>query len=146
MQITGRSDATLNRGGVRIGTSEVYRGAEAVAGVVDSLVVSLERPDGGAYMPLFVQLQPGMSLDDNLVQRIRKALRDDFSPRHVPDEIVQVEEIPYTMTGKKLEVPVKKILMGGDVTQVVNRDAMKNPHSIEFFITFSQRAAGVSKP
>lgn len=144
VQITGRSDSTLNRGGIRIGTSEVYRGAEAVAGVVDSLVVSIERPDGGAYMPMFVQLQPGMSLGDDLVQRIRKALRDNFSPRHVPDEIFQVEEIPYTMTGKKLEVPVKKILMGGDIEKAVNRDAMKNPHSIEFFIAFAHRVAGVS--
>ncbi len=145
VQITGRSDSTLNRGGIRIGTSEVYRGAEGVAGVVDSLVVSIERPDGGAYMPMFVQLQPGMSLSDDLVQQIRKALRDNFSPRHVPDEIFQVEEIPYTMTGKKLEVPVKKILMGGNIEKAVNRDAMKNPHSIEFFITFAQRVAGISK-
>ncbi len=134
IQILGRSDSTLNRGGVRIGTSEVYRGVEKVAAVADSLVVSLELSGGRHYMPLFVQLQPGLVLNDDIVQQIRQSLREDFTPRHVPDEILQIEEVPYTMTGKKLETPVKKILMGFDIDKSVNRDAMRNPKAIDYFI------------
>lgn len=137
VQILGRSDATLNRGGVRIGTAEVYRGVEAVAAVVDSLAVSIELADGGHYLPLFVQLRPGLMLDDALRAEIRTALRERFTPRHVPDEIIQVEAIPYTLTGKKLETPVKKLLMGFPPERAASRDAMQNPVSLDWFIAFA---------
>ena len=137
VQILGRSDATLNRGGVRIGTAEVYRGVEAVPAVVDSLAVSIELADGGHYLPLFVQLRPGLVLDDALRGALRTALRERFTPRHVPDEILQVEAIPYTLTGKKLETPVKKLLMGFPPERAASRDAMQNPDSLDWFIGFA---------
>jgi len=137
VQILGRSDATLNRGGVRIGTAEVYRGVEAVPAVVDSLAVSIELVDGGHYLPLFVQLRPGLALDDALRADIRTALRERFTPRHVPDDIFQVEAIPYTLTGKKLETPVKKLLMGVPAERAASRDALQNPASLDWFIAFA---------
>ena len=114
--ITGRSDATLNRGGVRVGTAEIYRVAEAVEGVVDSLVVHLEAADAAdpGTLVLFVVLAGGEQLDEAATRRIRDAIRRDLSPRHVPDEVVQVTAIPTTLSGKKLELPVKKILLGAD--------------------------------
>lgn len=139
IQIVGRSDSTLNRGGIRIGTSEVYRGVEKVEAVADSLVLSIELSGGRHYMPLFVQLKPGIILDDEIIAQIKHALRRDFTPRHVPDEVIQIDEIPYTMTGKKLETPVKKILMGFDIDKSVNRDAMRNPETIDYFIEFSKK-------
>ncbi len=139
IQIMGRSDSTLNRGGIRIGTSEVYRGVEKVEAVADSLVVSLELSGGRAYMPLFVQLQPGLRLNEEVIKQIKVALRSDFSPRHVPDAVFQVDEIPYTMTGKKLETPVKKILMGFDLEKSVNRDSMRNPETIDYYIALSEK-------
>ena len=139
LQIMGRSDSTLNRGGIRIGTSEVYRGVENVDAIADSLVVSIELSGGRAYMPLFVQLKPGLTLNDDIVKQIKVALRKDFTPRHVPDEVFQIDEIPYTMTGKKLETPVKKILMGFDLEKSVNRDSMRNPETIDYFIDFAEK-------
>ncbi|HAD08053.1 MAG TPA: acetoacetate--CoA ligase [Porticoccaceae bacterium] len=139
IQIMGRSDSTLNRGGIRIGTSEVYRGVEKVEAVADSLVISLELSGGRHYMPLFVQLQPGLTLSDDIIGQIKQSLRSDFTPRHVPDEVFQIDEVPYTMTGKKLETPVKKILMGFDIDTSVNRDAMRNPETIDYFIEFSEK-------
>ena len=135
----GRSDSTLNRGGIRIGTSEVYRGVEKVEAVADSLVISLELSGGRHYMPLFVQLQPGLTLNDDIIGQIKQSLRSNFTPRHVPDEVFQIDEVPYTMTGKKLETPVKKILMGFDIDKSVNRDAMRNPEAIDYFIEFSEK-------
>jgi acetoacetyl-CoA synthetase len=137
VQILGRSDATLNRGGVRIGSAEIYRGVERVAEVADSLAVSIELADGGHYLPLFVQLQPGLVLDDAIRAAIRASLREHCSPRHVPDEILQVGEIPYTLTGKKLETPVKKLLMGFPAERAANRDALKNPASLDYFLEFA---------
>jgi len=128
----------LNRGGIRIGTSEVYRGVEKVEAVADSLVISIELSGGRHYMPLFVQLKPGLTLNDEIIGQIKKSLRQDFTPRHVPDEVFQIDEIPYTMTGKKLETPIKKILMGFDLEKSVNRDAMRNPETIDYFIEFSK--------
>lgn len=139
VKIMGRSDSTLNRGGIRIGTSEVYRGVEKVAAVADSLVVSLELSGGRHYMPLFVQLQPGLTLTEEIVGQIRQSLRQNFTPRHVPDEVLQIDEVPYTMTGKKLETPVKKILMGFAIEKSVNRDAMRNPETIDYFIALSKK-------
>ncbi len=135
--ISGRSDATLNRHGVRIGTSEIYRSVEGLDEVVDSLVVNLELAGGYFFMPLFVQLEPGAELDERLRRAIADKLRGDYSPRHVPDRIYAVEAVPYTITGKKMEVPVKKILRGGDPQQVANRDIMRNPESLDFFIRFA---------
>lgn len=131
--ITGRSDATLNRGGVRVGTAEIYRVAESIEGVVDSLVVHLESPeaDDPGTLVLFVVLTAGTSLDDDLITRIRSGLRSGLSPRHVPDEIHQVPTIPTTLSGKKLELPVKKILQGSDPDSVASRDALQDPAALD---------------
>ncbi len=131
--ISGRSDATLNRGGVRVGTAEIYRVAEAIDGVVDSLVVHLEAPaaDDPGNLVLFVVLAPGVELDDEIRDRLRGGLRVGLSPRHVPDEIHQVANIPTTLSGKKLELPVKKILRGGDPDDVASRGALKDPAALD---------------
>lgn len=134
--VLGRSDATLNRYGVRIGTAEVYRSVNSLAEVEDSLIVNLDLPEGNFFMPLFVKLADGMTLDKELDGRIRAKLRSDYSPRHVPDKIIQVNDIPYTLTGKKMEVPVKKILLGRSVNEVANRDAMANPESLDIFVDY----------
>ena len=134
--VTGRSDATLNRGGVRIGTAEIYRIVEQMPEVADSLVVHLEDPDGGmGQLVLLVQpAHPGPDehvLDEELVAAIRSALRSALSPRHVPDRIVGVGGVPRNLTGKKLELPVKRILQGADVASVVSRQAMANPEALD---------------
>ena len=134
--IKGRSDSTLNRYGVRIGTAEIYRAIEALDAIDDSLVVNLDLPGGNFFMPLFVKLADGCKLNAELIEAIAQTLKTQCSPRHVPDQVYAVVEIPYTLTGKKLEVPVRKILMGFDLAQSVSRDAMMNPHSIEYFIEF----------
>lgn len=136
--IYGRSDATLNRHGVRIGTAEIYRAVNQIEAIADSLIVNLELEGGEHYMPLFVKLQPGSVLDDELRQRIRQTLRSAYSPRHVPDDIIEVPDIPYTLSGKKLETPVKKILLGHPVEKAANLGAMKNPESIEVFVNFKR--------
>lgn len=140
--IYGRSDATLNRHGIRIGTAEIYRSLNKVPGVADSLIVNLELSEGRHYMPLFVVTAEGVALDKDLKEKIRHQLRSDYSPRHVPDEIIGVEEIPYTISGKKLEAPVKKVLMGIPLSRAANKDAMRNPWSMAFFEKF---AAGIDK-
>ncbi len=131
--IYGRSDATLNRMGVRIGTSEIYRAVEEASRVQDSLVVSLERKEGSWYMPLFVQLAPGDAVDEELEKEIRTRIRERISPRFVPDDIVQVEEIPYTLSGKKMEKPVKEILQGTPAEEAASPDSMRNPGALEDF-------------
>ncbi len=136
--ITGRSDATLNRGGVRMGTSEFYTVVEEQPEVEDSLVVHLEDPEGGpGELVLFVQLASGVSLDDDLRKRLGGALRGALSPRHVPDTIEAVPAIPRTLTGKKLELPVKRILLGADAEQVASRDALANPAAIDAFVDYA---------
>ncbi|WP_338873026.1 acetoacetate--CoA ligase [Spirosoma sp. SC4-14] len=135
--IYGRSDATLNRDGVRIGTSEIYSAVESLPEIADSLVVGLEQPGGRYFMPLFVVLQNGFALTDELVARIKKTLRSQFSPRHVPDAIYAISEVPYTISGKKLETPVKKILSGVDVSLAASKDTLRNPAALEPFITFT---------
>ena len=137
--ISGRSDATLNRGGVRVGTAEIYRVAEAIAGVVDSLVVHLEASDADdpGHLVLFVVLDEGSELDDDTMARIRTGLRSGLSPRHVPDEIHQVRSIPTTLSGKKLELPVKKILLGGDPATVASRGALKDPAALDAIVTIA---------
>lgn len=132
--IYGRSDATLNRGGVRIGTSEIYRAVDKVKEVKDSLVICLEKSGGEFWMPLFVVMQEGVALTDDIRKKINIAIRTDYSPRHVPDEIMAVPDVPYTISGKKTETPVKKILMGKDPKAVLNTGSLKNPASMDFFL------------
>jgi len=134
--ITGRSDATLNRGGVRVGTAEIYRIAESIEGVLDSLVVHLESPDADdpGTLVLFAVLDDGLELDDEMRRRIRSGLRTGLSPRHVPDEIHHVAAIPTTLSGKKLELPVKKILRGGDPEKVASRGALKDPAALDAIV------------
>ncbi|HEY1053610.1 MAG TPA: acetoacetate--CoA ligase [Emticicia sp.] len=132
--IYGRSDATLNRDGVRIGTAEVYNAIEAIPEIKDSLVICIEKPDGSFFMPLYVVLHENGLLDDNLIAKIKAQLRKQYSPRHVPDAIFEVPEIPYTISGKKMEMPIKKILMGTPVEKAVSLDAMRNPQSINWFL------------
>jgi acetoacetyl-CoA synthetase len=134
--IFGRSDATLNRQGVRIGTAEIYRAVDTVPEVKDSLIVNIELPGGGDYMPLFVVMKDTQLLTAEIKETIKKTLRAAYSPRHVPDEIIAVNDIPYTISGKKMEMPVKKILMGKPLEQSVNTGSVKNPGSLEFFKTF----------
>jgi acetoacetyl-CoA synthetase len=134
--IYGRSDSTLNRYGVRIGSAEIYRAVEALDDVADSLVVCLELPGGEFYMPLFVRPAAGV-VDDALRARITAKLRADCSPRHVPDEIVGVDAIPYTLTGKKMEVPVRRILAGMAPEKVASRDAMMQPEALDWYVRFA---------
>jgi acetoacetyl-CoA synthetase len=143
--IYGRSDSTINRHGVRMGTSEIYSAVEALPEVLDSLVIDVQRADGEAWMPLFVVLREGERLDDELRSRIRGRLREHCSPRHVPDEILQVEEIPRTLTGKKLEIPVKKILMGADPDRTASRDSLANPASLDFFSDLAGRVVSPTR-
>ena len=131
--ITGRSDSTINRGGVRMGTAEIYRAVLAIDDVVDALVVDI------GTMPLFVVLREGTELDDDLVARIRTRVREDCSPRHVPDEVVAVEEVPRTLSGKVLELPVKRILTGTPPEQAASRDSLANPAALDFFVSWAGR-------
>lgn len=136
--IYGRSDATINRKGLRLGSSEIYRAVETLPEVVDSLVVDLEFLGRDSYMPLFVVLAPGALLDDALATRIGAAIRVAVSARFVPDQIFAIPEVPRTLSGKKLEVPVKKLLLGGDPDRVANRDSMANPASLDWFVGFAE--------
>jgi acetoacetyl-CoA synthetase len=131
--ISGRSDATLNRGGVRMGTAEFYAVVEAIEGVADSLVVHLDDP-GQDRLLLFVSCSEGTELDDDLRRRINAALREQLSPRHVPDEVRQVPAVPRTLSGKKVEVPVKKILKGVPPEEAIARDALANPDALKAFL------------
>ncbi|MBO0939921.1 acetoacetate--CoA ligase [Fibrella sp. HMF5335] len=134
--IYGRSDATLNRDGVRIGTAEIYSAVESLPEIADSLVVGIEHENGTYEMPLFVALRDGQTLSDDLKTRIKQALRNQYSPRHVPDSIHQIAEVPYTISGKKMETPVKKILMGQQPDRVASPDTMRNPGSLKAFQAF----------
>ncbi len=136
--IEGRSDSTLNRGGIRFGTAELYRVMEGLPEIADSLVIGLELPDGGYWMPLFVALAPGAELDDELRSRIRAAIRRDLSPRHVPDEILVVSAVPRTLTGKKMEVPVKRLFLGRPVGEVAAPGAMADPTALEPFLALAR--------
>ena len=137
--IYGRSDATINRRGLRLGSSEIYQAVEGLSQIQDSLVVDLEFLGKESFMPLFVVLSTPGSLDDALKEQIKSAIRQSVSARFVPDDIVEVPEIPRTLSGKKLEVPVKKLLLGGDPAKVVNRDSMVNPDSFDLFITYANQ-------
>ena len=139
--IYGRSDATINRGGVRMGTAEIYRAVESVPEIADSVVVDIKK-DGKDYMPLFVVLEEGAELDDELEDKIKKSIIDTASPRHVPDEILAVPSVPRTLNGKKLEVPVKKILTGTPLEEAASRDSLSNPDSLDNFVELSERYGG----
>ena len=144
--IYGRSDATINRQGLRMGTSEIYNAIEALPEIGDSMVVDLEYLGRDSYMPLFVVLRPGAVLDDVLRQRLAQAIRQALSPRFVPDDIFQVAEIPRTLTGKKQELPIKKLLLGQPIEKVVNKDAMANPGCLDWYVAFAaQRASALQK-
>jgi len=137
--IYGRSDATINRHGLRMGTSELYSAIEALPEVLDSLVVDLEYLGRASYMPLFVVLRRGAVLDDAMKARLHHAIKTALSPRFVPDDIFQVAEVPRTLSGKKQELPIKKLLLGQPLEKVLNRDAMANPHCLDWFVGFAQK-------
>jgi len=146
--ISGRSDATINRGGVRMGTSEIYRAVLALEEIVDALVVDVPRvaSDGGAgqdsWMALFVVLREGAALDGELRAALARRVREDCSPRHVPDAVFAVAEVPRTLSGKVLEVPVKRILSGTPPAQAASRDSLANPAALDWFVRFARERAG----
>jgi acetoacetyl-CoA synthetase len=132
--IYGRSDSTINRQGVRMGTSEIYRAVQAVPEVLDALVVDIPKPGTEGWMPLFVVLREGAELDEELEGQIKRRIREQCSPRHVPDEIHRIAEVPRTLSGKVLEVPVKRILMGTPAEQAASRDSLANPTALDYFV------------
>ena len=138
--IYGRSDSTINRGGVRMGTSEIYRAALDIPEIVDALVVDVPREGTDGWMPLFVVLRDGASLDDDLRAMIRTRIREDCSPRHVPNEIIQIAEVPRTLSGKVLEVPVKRILMGTPAGEAASRESLANPEALDWFVALASKA------
>lgn len=134
--VLGRSDATLNRFGIRIGTAEIYRTLAQLEELADALIVNLDLPGGHFFMPLFLKLADGLTLDAELEKKVCDCLRRAYTPRHIPDRIFQVTEIPMTLTGKKMEVPVRRILMGQPVEKAVNLSAMRDPKALDFFIEY----------
>ncbi|MBT9553228.1 MAG: acetoacetate--CoA ligase [Hydrogenophaga sp.] len=139
--IYGRSDATINRHGLRMGTSELYSAVEALPEVLDSMVVDLEYLGRESYMPLFVVLRPGQTLDDAMTAKINGAIRTALSPRFLPNAIFQVAEIPRTLSGKKQELPIKKLLLGQPLEKVINREAMANPGCLDWYVAFARQRA-----
>ena len=139
--IYGRSDSTINRGGVRMGTSEIYRAVLDLDDVVDALVVDLPRDGTDGWMPLFVVLRDGAELTDDLVAEIRRRVREDCSPRHVPNEVRQIAAVPRTLSGKVLEVPVKRILMGTPADEAASRESLANPEALDFFVELAAESS-----
>jgi acetoacetyl-CoA synthetase len=135
--ISGRSDATINRGGIRMGTAEIYRAVLGLDEILDALVVDVD-----GWMPLFVVLREGAALGDDLTKRIAQRVREDCSPRHVPNEVHAVLEIPRTLSGKVLEIPVKRILQGTDPAEAASRDSLRNPAALDWFVRFARQRAG----
>jgi acetoacetyl-CoA synthetase len=140
--ITGRSDSTLNRGGVRMGTADIYAAVEAIPAVRDCVVLGVEQPDGGYWMPLFVQLAPGHELTDELVAEIRAAIRTNASPRHVPDEVVAVPGVPHTRTGKRLEVPLKRLFQGVPADKALNLGAVDDAEVVAHYVRLARERTG----
>jgi acetoacetyl-CoA synthetase len=136
--IFGRSDATINRHGLRMGTSELYSAVEALPEVLDSMVVDLEYLGRESYMPLFVVLREGVALDDALKAKLNDAIKVSLSPRFLPNAIFQVAEIPRTLSGKKQELPIKKLLLGQPLEKVINREAMANPGCLDWYVAFAR--------
>ena len=139
--IYGRSDSTINRGGVRMGTSEIYRAVLAVPEVLDALVVDVPRAGTDGWMPMFVVLREGAELTDELSLQIRRRIREDCSPRHVPDEIRRIAAVPRTLSGKVLEVPVKRILMGAPPDEAASRESLANPDALDYFVSVAVESA-----
>jgi acetoacetyl-CoA synthetase len=139
--ISGRSDSTINRGGIRIGTAEIYRALDSVPELLDALVVDLPREATDGWIALFVVLRKGVELDRELTTRMARAIRERCSPRHVPDAAFQIAAVPRTLSGKVVEVPVKRILMGGDPEKVVSRGSLANPEALDAFSEFARRFA-----
>ncbi|MEW2270442.1 acetoacetate--CoA ligase [Streptomyces griseofuscus] len=131
--IHGRSDSTLNRQGVRMGSADIYEVVERLPEIKESLVIGIEQPDGGYWMPLFVHLAPGASLDDTLLDKVKRAIREHLSPRHVPDEIIEVPGVPHTLTGKRIEVPVKRLLQGTPLEKAVNPGSIDDLTLLAFY-------------
>ncbi len=138
--IYGRSDSTINRQGVRMGTSEIYRAVAGIDDVVDALVVDLPRAGTEGWMPLFVVLREGVELNEELTREIKGRIRIQCSPRHVPNEVVQIAEVPRTLSGKVLEVPVKRILMGTPAEKAASRDSLANPAALDWFTEYARRS------
>jgi acetoacetyl-CoA synthetase len=132
--IYGRSDSTINRGGIRIGTAEIYRAVLGSDDVVDALVVDLPRDGTDGVIELFVVLREGAELTEELRRQLARRVRERCSPRHVPDEVTAIAAVPRTLSGKVVEVPVKRILMGADPAKVVSRDSLANPEALDFFV------------
>ena len=132
--IYGRSDSTINRGGIRMGTSEIYRAVLALDEITDALVIDVPQEGEENWMPLFVVLREGAELDDDLIKRIAGRIRSDCSPRHVPSEVRAIAEVPRTLSGKVLEVPVKRILMGTPPEQAASRESLANPEALDLFV------------
>ncbi|PSR67883.1 acetoacetate--CoA ligase [Nocardia sp. MDA0666] len=137
--VHGRSDSTLNRHGIRMGSADIYQAVEQLPEIAEALVIGAEQPDGGYWMPLFVTLAPGAELTDELKQRINATIRSEVSPRHVPDDIIAAPGIPHTRTGKKLEVPIKKLFQGADPDRVVERSAVDNPDLLTWYAAVPAR-------
>ena len=135
--IFGRSDSTINRGGIRMGTSELYRAVLALDEIVDAVVVDVPREGTENWMPMFVVLREGTEMTGKLVQRVAIRVRDDCSPRHVPSEVIPIAEVPRTLSGKVLEIPVKRILMGEPAEKAASRDSMANPEALDWFVAFA---------
>jgi acetoacetyl-CoA synthetase len=139
--IYGRSDSTINRGGIRMGTSEIYRAVLAVEQVVDALVVDVPREGEESWMPLFVVLREGAELDDDLRRELARRVREECSPRHVPNDVFEIDAVPRTLSGKVLEVPVKRILMGTPAEQAASRDSLQDPAALDWFVTLASERA-----
>jgi len=137
--IYGRSDSTINRGGIRMGTSEIYRAVLGIDEIVDALVVDVPRPGTDGWMPLFVVMREGAELDEELPREIARRVREQCSPRHVPDEVFEIAEVPRTLSGKVLEVPVKRILMGTPMEKAASRDSLANPVALDYFVEMAGR-------
>ena len=139
--IHGRSDSTLNRQGVRMGSADIYEVVERLPEIRESLVIGLEQPDGGYWMPLFVVLAEGTVLDDALRERINRTIRTELSPRHVPDEIIEAPGVPHTLTGKRIEVPVKRLLQGTPLDKAVNPGSVDDADLLRFYERLAARRA-----
>lgn len=137
--IFGRSDATINRHGLRMGTSELYSAVEALPEVIDSMVVDLEYLGRESYMPLFVVFAPGLTLNAELQTRLNNAIKTALSPRFIPNDTFQVAEIPRTLSGKKQELPIKKLMLGQPLEKVVNKDAMANPGCLDWYVALAEK-------
>ena len=136
IKILGRSDSTLNRKGVRIGTSEIYSALDQLFEITDSIILDL--PNKRDHSQLFLFVVTNKNLDFELIGKIKNQLIIKCSPQYIPDKIISIREVPYTLSGKKLEIPIKKILLGSDPSEVINYDSLKNPNSLDFFVKYRQ--------